>query len=353
VWLAIAFVLVSHQTSVKYVDLVLAGDRVDVTLRFAPGDVTEAMGLPNDATPSLDAALGHAAVAPYVQRWLVLAGCPAGAPAIRADERLLAVTWTATCARAQGEVELDLGAFFALDRRHEVLVRLTAPDTAPINTILRAGDSPATLRPGHSPSLLAWIRTGMDHIYGGLDHILFVIALLLVVMLRREDGWQLRAFAPTLRSTAIVVTAFTIAHSISLIAAALGWIELPSQLVESLIALSIAYTAAENIMRPDVRWRFALTFGFGLVHGLGFASQLAVLLPPTDVVVPLLCFNAGVEIGQLSIVLVALPAVYLVARAVGAMRYRRVALPIIASAIGLVGGLMFVERVFELRILQM
>lgn len=346
----------AHQTSVKYIDLALDGSRVDVTLRFAPGDVTEPMNLPPDARPSIADVLARPAVAGYVQRWLAITSCPTTTPPVlrAADDKFLEVTWTATCIRATRELVLDFAAFFAVDRRHEALVRLVAPGANPIQTIIRAGDSPATLHAGHAPSLLAWIRTGMAHIYGGLDHILFVLTLLLVVMLYRgPTSWHLRGFALTIRATAIVITAFTIAHSLSLIAAALGYVELPSRFVESMIALSIVYTATEDIVRPDVTWRYALTFGFGLVHGLGFASTLAVLLPPSDVVVPLLCFNVGVEIGQLSIVLVALPLCYAVSRALGAARYRRVVLPILAGVIGLLGLAMFFERVFEVRLLAL
>ncbi len=233
-------------------------------------------------------------------------------------------------------------------------MQLAAPGTATIQTIVRADHAQTTLRPGEAPSLLAWVKTGMDHIYEGIDHILFVLALLLVVMLYRGAGtWHTRAFLLTLRSTALVITAFTIAHSISLIAAALGYIALPGGFVEAVIALSIAYTAAEDVVKPDVTWRYWLTFGFGLIHGLGFASVLAELLPPTDVVVPLLCFNVGVEIGQLSIVLVALPVFYAVARVAGGDRYRRRVLPFFAGIIFLAGLTMLVERLLGVRILPM
>jgi hypothetical protein len=146
-----------------------------------------------------------------------------------------------------------------------------------------------------------------------------------------------------LRSTATVITAFTIAHSISLIAAALGYVTLPSRVVESLIAVSIAYTAAENVVRPNVRWRFWVTFGFGFVHGLGFASTLAVQLPPRDVIVPLLCFNVGVELGQLMIVGVALPFFYVLAR-VYRDSYRWVVMPAISESIFVAGLVWVFER---------
>jgi hypothetical protein len=344
----------AHQTSVKYVDLMVRDTRVEIAVRCAATDVTEPMGLPADAKPTVREALAQPAVAPYVQRWLVLAGCTSSTPAAtRVDDKFIAVAWTATCPRVD-ELALDFTHLFALDPRQEVIVQLAAPGTSTIQTIVRAAQAKVTLRAGHSPSLLAWIRTGMDHIYDGVDHICFVLALLLVVMLYRGAGmWHTRAFWLTLRSTAVVITAFTIAHSISLIAAALGYVQLPSVFVESMIALSIAYTAAEDIVRPDVQWRYWLTFGFGLVHGLGFAATLAELLPPRDVVVPLLCFNVGVEVGQLSIVLVALPVFYGVARVAGGDRYRRVVLPALAGIIFLLGLTMFIERIAGVRILPM
>jgi hypothetical protein len=345
----------AHQTSVKYVDLAISEQRVDVSLRCASSDVTEPMGLPNDATPSVRDALAHAGVAPYVQQWLVLAGCTPTPPSAAAvDDKFIAITWAATCPRVD-ELAVDFSALLALDARQEIIVQLAAPGTSTIQTIVRASEPKVTLRPGQAPSLVAWIRTGMAHIYEGIDHICFVLALLLVVMLRRDDreAWQTRPFWPTLRSTAFIVTAFTIAHSVTLIAAALGWVALPGGFVEAVIALSIAYTAAEDVVRPDVRWRFGLTFAFGLVHGVGFASTLEGLLPPSDVVLPLLCFNVGVELGQLSIVLVTLPIFYGIARLAGGERYRRAWLPALAGIIFLVGLTMFVERLAGVSILPM
>lgn len=356
VLLLLATPAAAHQTSIKYVDLVVRDRDVEVTLRCAPSDLNEPMQLPDTARPTANDALRVAGIPRYVQRWLVLVGCEASTPTAHVTDRtFVAVRWTATCPSTR-ELVLDFTAFFALDRRHEAFVQLVAPGVAPVQTIVRAGETRVTLRPGQSRSLLYWVRDGIAHILDieAKDHICFVLALLLVVMLYRGAGsWHTRAFIPTLKSTAIVITAFTIAHSISLIAAALGLVSLSPKLVESLIALSIAYTALEDIVRPDVRWRYWLAFGFGLVHGLGFASRLAVQLPPRDVVLPLVCFNVGVEIGQLAIVVVALPACFALARYLGGDRYRRVALPILAGVIVVLGTAMFAERIFEVRILPM
>jgi hypothetical protein len=199
-------------------------------------------------------------------------------------------------------------------------------------------------------TLLAYVRTGVDHIFGGRDHVAFILALLLVVLLARDPGgdWRQKPLPAALRTTAGIVTAFTVAHSLTLIAASLGWVRLPSRLVECLIAVSIVYTAIEDIVRPDVRWRFALTFGFGLVHGLGFASVLARLLPPHDVVVPLLAFNVGVELGQLAIVALVLPLLLVGARR-SASGYRRVVVVGGSALIGLFGMLWLVDRVFDVK----
>lgn len=340
----------AHQTSVKYVDLTVTSDKtLAVTVKLAPSDVTEPMGLANDAKPPVADALAHPGVPAYVQGWFAIAGCTAGTPTAGPanDAAFVAVSYTATCETPR-ELALDFTPFFQLDARHEAIIRITAPGATAVSTIVRAGEPRVTLRAGEAPSLLAWVKTGMDHIYEGIDHILFVIALLLVVMLQRGVGpgeWHTRGFVLTLKSTAVVITAFTVAHSITLIAAALGMVALPSSFVEAVIAASIAYTAVEDVVKPDVRWRFVLTFAFGLVHGVGFAGTLAGLLPPTDVVVPLLCFNLGVEIGQLSIVLVVLPLLWLAARKIGAARYRRHVLPLLAAPIFLVGLAMVVDRV--------
>jgi hypothetical protein len=340
----------AHQTSVKYVDVTIDEDRATLAVKVAPGDVTEPLGLPADARPAVSEVVRSPAVAPYVAHWIAATSyarpCTASAPATSADDdgKFVTVTWQVACAGVP--TDLDFTSFFALDTRHVAIVHV---EPGARDSIVRADSPRLVLRA--KPSLFAWVREGMDHIYTGRDHISFVLALLLVVMLVRKPDWQLRGPIATLRATATVITAFTIAHSVSLISASLGWVHLPSRFVESMIALSIAYTAFENIVYPDVPWRFWLTFGFGLVHGLGFASTLAVLLPPRGVIVPLLCFNLGVELGQLTIVVAALPAFYVVARALGAGVYRRTLMPVISVGIFVLGALWLVERAFEVRIL--
>jgi hypothetical protein len=298
------------------------------------------------------------AVARQVARWLAVGPeaeppCPAAGPTARAatDPRFVVVVWDVVCGDELGRIALDFTRFFAVDVRHEAIVTVHRPGLTGEAAVVRASQPVLIVYAGQAVGLTGWIAAGVSHIWEGTDHVSFVIALLLVVMLARAgERWTTRPPLPTVRRTATIITAFTVAHSLSLIAAALGWLSLPSRLVESLIAFSILYTAVENIVRPDVRWRFALTFGFGLVHGLGFASVLRVMLPPEHILGPLLGFNLGVEIGQLVIVAIALPVTWLAARELGADRYRRWVMPACSIAIALVAIKWLLERAVGLTV---
>lgn len=351
----IARVASAHQSSVKYVDITVERARASVKLTVAPTDVTEPLGLPPDARPSAaDAAIPK--VAGYVRTWIGVAvpssSCTAGAASAAPDPdgKFVVVAWDVTCPEAISEIALDFTGFFAADRRHEAILTVHAPGAEVDPRVVRETVQRFSMRVGESGSVLPWIRSGIHHIFGGIDHICFVLSLLLVVVLQRgrTDRWETRTPLAALRATAAIVTAFTIAHSLSLIAASLGWIRLPSRLVESLIAASIVYTAVEDVIRPDVRWRFALTFGFGLVHGLGFASVLEETLPANHVIVPLLSFNVGVELGQLAIVGVALPVFWALSRGWGAQTYRRVIVPIAATPLVLIAIKWLIERALDI-----
>ena len=350
----------AHQTAVKYLDVHVEGGELAIEIRAQPTDVTRPLGLADDAVPTVEQALaGAPQVLPYVHAWLAIrngdAPCAAGPATITraaADARFLAIRWHVHCDAAVDRLVLDLDGFFAVDTTHEMLLNLTTPDADPYDTTIDADASPLslTLSEDRPSTVAAWIWQGMWHIYSGYDHVSFVLALLLVLAISRgpDGAWRVRPLVPALRATATVITAFTIAHSLTLISASMGWVRLPSRFVETMIAVSIAYTAIENIVKPDVRWRYVLTFGFGLIHGLGFASVLSVLLPPDQVVVPLLEFNLGVELGQLSIVLVALPLFALLAHLAGAPRYRRIVMPCLSGLIALFGVKWTIERVFRI-----
>jgi len=163
-------------------------------------------------------------------------------------------------------------------------------------------ESPAMTVRGRMGSLetgFTYFRLGVEHILGGIDHLLFVLALMLLI----HDRWMLLK----------TITAFTIAHSITLAGAALGYISAPQPPVEAAIALSIVFLARELALEPrhrgDLAWRspWIVAFAFGLLHGFGFAGALAEIgLPKSDVPLALLAFNLGVEAGQILFVIAVL-----------------------------------------------
>tara|TARA_B100001063_G_scaffold238835_1_gene261523 strand:- start:309 stop:1109 length:801 start_codon:yes stop_codon:yes gene_type:complete len=156
---------------------------------------------------------------------------------------------------------------------------------------------------------ISLVYEGVWHIFIGIDHILFLVATLLTVNLAREQKqWQKEPSASrVLKHTVILVSAFTLAHSITLTATALNFIALDSRLVELGIAISVLLTALNNIYPLIVRLGI-ITFAFGLLHGMGFASVFADLnAQSNNLVLSVAAFNIGVEVGQLAIVAVLLP----------------------------------------------
>jgi len=174
-----------------------------------------------------------------------------------------------------------------------------APKAAPAAA---AASAPATVAEESAlPTLMEFLWLGVQHIWTGYDHLLFLFALLVVCR--------------TFRSIVAIVTCFTLAHSLTLAAATLDWVRLPASLVEPIIAATIVYVGAENLWRrgeePAGRW--LLTFGFGLIHGFGFASilrDLGVGADPGGILGPLFAFNLGVELGQVAIAAVLMPLVW-------------------------------------------
>jgi hypothetical protein len=197
---------------------------------------------------------------------------------------------------------------------------------------------------GRLRGFLAVVRLGVEHIWMGFDHVMFLVALLLPAVLRREGGqWAgIDRFGPALMNVLKIVTAFTIAHSVTLSLAALGHVRLPERLVEVAIAGSIAFAAAD-ILYPLFRGRVWLAvFGFGLFHGFGFAGALSEMgVLGEHLGLALFGFNLGVEIGQIVIVAILFPLLFLVRAMV---LYRRVALPVAAVGMILVSSAWVIER---------
>ena len=191
------------------------------------------------------------------------------------------------------------------------------------------GERVASIEPPQSFS--QFLLLGVEHILTGYDHLVFLIGLLIAGV--------------SFTSAARIITSFTIAHSITLALATLDIVRISPGVVEPLIAVSIVYVGVENIFRRELKRRWLLTFGFGLIHGFGFASALSdlgiVSSGAASAAVPLLSFNLGVELGQIAIAAVVWPVIWklrdkpsFVARFV----------PVCSTLIALAGGLWLIER---------
>jgi len=182
-------------------------------------------------------------------------------------------------------------------------------------------------------SFSGFLILGVEHILTGYDHLLFLLALLLVC----------RGFKPAIQ----IITCFTIAHSITLAAATFNVVQMSSRVVEPMIAASIVYVGVENLLRPEgPKGRWILTFAFGLIHGLGFASvlrDLGIAAGKTGVAVPLVSFNLGVELGQLVVAAVLLPLIW---RLSSRPMFLRRGVPVCSAVVALAGGYWFVQRVW-------
>jgi len=193
-------------------------------------------------------------------------------------------------------------------------------------------------------AFIEYLRAGIWHIWSGFDHLLFLLSLLLpAVLARRRNRWEaVPMAAPAFVNIVKVVTAFTLAHSITLSLAALDVIRLPSRLTESVIAASIMVAALNNVFPHVTEGRWRIAFAFGLLHGFGFASVLAEMGLPKDArLVSLVAFNLGVEAGQLAVVLAVMPAAYLMR---STAFYRRGVMPWGSSAIAAMALVWFVQR---------
>lgn len=206
-----------------------------------------------------------------------------------------------------GSLSLRDDTLFDDDPDHEVFVTVHA-EAGSASHVLRAESRSLVIdtAPTASSTASSFVREGIVHLITGYDHLLFLLSLILIAGLTaKRDG---------LRSAAAdigwLVTAFTVGHSISLCAAALGWVALPIAWVEATIAASIVLVAGLNVARPEapsvktLRTRNVLAVAFGLIHGFGFSSVLAdVGLPQTHRLLALLSFNVGIELGQIACVL--------------------------------------------------
>lgn len=369
---ALAFLLalagapaLAHKPSDSYLALGIEGGVLRGQWDIALRDLEHAIGLDADGDGAItwgELRARHAEVAAYALARLALAGD--GRPcATAAREQLVdshsdgayaVLRFAVDCGPLpQRRLEIAYSLFADLDPTHRGLVRVQhGGETA--SAVLGPERPRLEVALGETSRLaqfLDYAREGIWHIWIGFDHVLFLVSLLLpAVLAYGPRGWEPAArFAPAFWDVFRIVTAFTVAHSVTLSVAALGLLALPSRLVESVIALSVALAALNNLRPVVLGRRWAVAFGFGLVHGFGFASVLADLgLPREALLVSLVGFNLGVEAGQLAIVALFLPAAFF---ARGHWAYRRVVFAGGSAAIAVLALAWMGERVFDLKLL--
>lgn len=309
----------AHQAGLSYVQV----GREEVAVVVAKEEVKDRLPVVD-----LDAARLLWREATLDKLWVSAAGAPcelgeAGVTAVEGDG--VEVRAPLRCpAGAPWTVE---AAYLAdMNPGHRAYLEVLGQPRAVLDAASPRADFDGVPHPGEVA--LAFLREGVGHILLGYDHLVFLFGLLLT--------------AGRLRDMLLVITGFTLAHSLTLSLAATGVFTLPPAVVEPAIAASIAFVGIENFFRPPARRRVWVTFFLGLIHGFGFAGALAELGLPRDMLgVALLCFNAGVELGQAGLVLLALPVLLGLRRA---PIWERRGVPAFSAAVAAMGLWWLVER---------
>jgi hydrogenase/urease accessory protein HupE len=297
----------AHQVNLSTARVTLSADRsvsVEVGLKGSDADRLAGTGTFDAQRDRVDPARVAASAAPiiaYVTAHIAVAGadgraCIAGTAALAPDGDGVIFRNRFSCRDVGGDIVYRSTVLTDSDAAARQVVLIGEGDNAP-QALLDAANTTVTLS-APAPSLLATLQrylvTGIEHIFLGYDHIAFLVAVVL---------WA-RRLVPVIK----IVTAFTIAHSITLSLATLNVVVIPSTVVEPAIAASIVYVAMENFFTRNIDGRWRVTFVFGLVHGFGFAGALREIgLPTNAVATALAAFNIGVEIGQVAIVSIVVP----------------------------------------------
>ncbi|HEY8009194.1 MAG TPA: HupE/UreJ family protein [Methylocella sp.] len=262
-------------------------------------------------------------------------------------EYYIVLPFSGNCSSAGGPLQASYDLMFDIDAQHRGLIDIRRGNDVysgvmtPETKVLLFDADTENLR----DTVLSYIHQGAHHIWIGYDHILFLITLLLpAVLTRKKDKWlPVDDLAGAFWSIAKVVTAFTLAHSVTLSVAAFGLVELPSRLTESAIAASVMIAAINNIYPIITRRLWVVAFAFGLIHGFGFTSVLTEFgLPPDRKLAALISFNIGVEFGQLAIVAALLPVLFFARRTI---TYTKVVMPVGSFVISTIALIWLVERV--------
>jgi hydrogenase/urease accessory protein HupE len=362
VFLVKAPLATGHTRTSTISEISVSDDAVQWSLRIRVLDLLDPLGLPASAGMQ---ELMHAreAASRYVLNHLRVAtpheSCEASALQMVADptgdEPRILLPLRFNCGTRTGALVLYYELFFDLDPLHTGFARVSIEGLPAATHLFRMGGAPLSISgaPDLWKQTLQYLVLGIEHIFLGYDHLAFLAALILGTALVRRS--RRRAAPPVLPEAATrrqaliatvqLVTAFTAAHSITLAVAALSVTDIPIDWVEPAIALSVAYVGFENLVPRINRRRWLLTFGFGLVHGFGFASVLQDIgLPKTGLLRSLLAFNLGVELGQLAVVSAVLPfIIWAATRNPG--RFERWGFGVVSATIGIAGMVWFILRV--------
>lgn len=355
----------AHKPSDSYLSFAVQANVIHGQWDIALRDLDFALGL--DANGDAEITWGevrnkHAEIAAYAMSRLQISAHGKVCPLLvsehlvddHTDGAYAVLRFTAQCAAPIQVVQAHYNLFFDIDPQHKGLLRLDylgSVSTA-IFSPEKATQEFTLQKLSKFQQFLDYAREGVWHIWIGFDHILFLLALLLpAVVFRLGQKWQaVTAFKPAFWSVLKIVTAFTLAHSITLTLATLGVISLASRWVESTIAASVVIAALNNIYPLFRERRWLMAFAFGLIHGFGFASVLSDLgLPQGALVLALVGFNLGVEAGQLAIVAVFLPMAFALRTS---WLYQRFILFGGSIVIAMLATIWFAERAFELKIFE-
>jgi HupE / UreJ protein len=347
----------AHKPSDSYLALSLQGDRLTGQWDIALRDLDYAIGLDADGNGEItwrEVKAKRKEIAAYALARLSITADGASCPLMvtehlidhHSDGAYEVMRFAVACPAAPEVLTIKYALLFDRDPQHRGLLRLE--EDGRTHTAIFSPEHDTWRLEGHAVALgrqfLEYFNTGIWHIWTGFDHILFLCSLLFPAVLERRPGkWRAVAnFRPAFFEVLSIVTAFTIAHSITLSLAVLGFITLPSRLIESAIAASVIIAAVNNLYPLIERRLWIVAFLFGLVHGLGFANVLTDLaLPKSALAVSLVSFNLGVEAGQLGIVAAFLPLAYLMRHT---WMYPRLVLGVGSLGIAAIASVWLIER---------
>jgi len=372
---------VAHKASDSYLQITAAPGRVDVRWDIALRDLDVALDLDGDADGKLTWGEVRGAwprIEAYALQRLAIEGCalvPVGRGLERRNDGAYAVLHLSAACTLPPKPRIAYGLFAEVDPTHRGIAKVQRAGTAVELSVLEpsaavggggvvgaasAAALSAASRPASAPpngaragAVARWefFAEGIRHIVTGYDHVLFLLCLLLPAVTRRapEGRVPVARLSAAVWPVAGIVTAFTVAHSITLGLAALKIVSLTPAFIEPAIAATIVLAALDNVLPIFPVRRIVVAFFFGLIHGFGFASVLAELeLPRADFAWALLQFNLGIEAGQLVIVLAATTVLFALRRWRG---YARVVIGGGSAVAIAIGALWFVERTANVSIL--